>query len=736
PTVLGSITGIKFNDIDGNGTQAAGELGVAGVTIFLDANNNNTLDTGETSVTTGTNPSGSFTFPNLPAGTYNVREVVPAGSQQTTPNPPPVILAAGQTTPATVNFGNQAIPIPTPTPPPTPTPTPPPTPTPTPPPTPTPTPVQQGSINGLKFNDGNGNGTQESEETGLSGWQIFLDANGNNSLDSGETTVTTDNSGNYSFNNLNPGTYNVREVQQTGWTQTTADPAAVNLGSGESRSGINFGNFQNISISGSKFNDLNNNGVLDAQEPLLPNWQIFLDANSNDSLDAGEVNTSTDSLGGYSFANLGPGTYRVREVNQPGWTQTTANPADIIAVSGSNVDNINFGNSFAQIQPTPTPPPTPLPPQEGQDADCFCSQIVLPSIGSVRGPSSVTNTRNGTNGSDTILGSNNDDEINGFDGDDLLAGLRGSDNIYGGLNSAFPVGPDIDRDLLFGNEGNDYVNGVAGDDLIFAGKNDDVVYGGKDDDIIFGDQESDTLIGDQGNDTIYGGTINPFDPDLTGNDLLFGLEGDDFLSGEKNQDTIAGGDGNDTVRAGKGDDLVVGELGSNLLFGDEGSDSICGGEGEDTVYGDIGSPLPIGSAGGKDQICGGSGNDLLFGNEGQDTVNGDTGNDTLYGGKDEDSLLGSAGDDWLFGDQGNDTLVGGTGNDRFMLGIDLGSETILDFQYGIDSIGLIGGLNFSQLSIVAENSSTLIRVTGSGQLLATLRNVPASVITATDFALL
>jgi hypothetical protein len=230
----------------------------------------------------------------------------------------------------------------------------------------------------------------------------------------------------------------VREVQQTGWTQTTTNPAPVNLGSGESRSGINFGNFQNISISGSKFNDLNNNGVLEAQEPLLPNWQIFLDANSNDSLDAGEVNTSTDSLGGYSFANLGPGTYQVREVNQPGWTQTTANPADIIAVSGTNVSNINFGNSFAQMQP---------PPEEGQDAECICEQIVLPSIGSVRGPSSVTNTRNGTNGNDRILGTNDGDEINGFDGDDVLVGLRGNDNIYGGLNSAFPVGPDIDRDL-------------------------------------------------------------------------------------------------------------------------------------------------------------------------------------------------------------------------------------------------------------------------------------------------
>jgi Ca2+-binding RTX toxin-like protein len=521
----------------------------------------------------------------------------------------------------------------------------------------------------------------------------------------------------------------VREVQQAGWTQTTANPATVNLGSGESRSNVNFGNFQNISISGSKFNDLNNNGVLDAQEPLLPNWQIFLDANSDDSLNGGEVNTTTDSLGGYSFTNLGPGTYRVREVNQPGWTRTTANPADIVAVSGTNVGSINFGNSFAQA-------PTPTPPLAGEYADCICSQIVLPSLSSIGGPNSVTNTRNGTNGNDIILGTNNNDEINGFNGNDLLVGFRGNDNIYGGLNSDFPVGPNLDKDTLFGNEGNDYLNGVAGNDLIFAGKNNDVVYGGKDDDVIFGDQGNDTLIGDQGNDTIYGGTLNPLDPDLNGNDLLFGLAGDDFLSGQEGQDTIAGGDGNDTVRAGKGDDLVVGELGNDLLFGDQGSDTICGGDGEDTIYGDIGSPLPIGSAGGQDQICGGSGNDLLFGNEGQDTINGDAGNDTLYGGKDDDSLLGGAGDDWLFGDEGNDTLIGGTGNDRFMLGLDLGSKTILDFQDGLDLIGLIGGLNFSQLSIVAENSSTLIRVTSSGQLLATLSNVSASLITATDFAIL
>ena len=154
------------------------------------------------------------------------------------------------------------------------------------------------------------------------------------------------------------------------------------------------------------------------------------------------------------------------------------------------------------------------------------------------------------------------------------------------------------------------------------------------------------------------------------------------------------------------------------------------------MYGDIGSPLAIGSAGGQDQMCGGLGNDLLFGNEGRDTVNGDAGNDTLYGGKDEDSLLGSAGDDWLFGDEGNDTLIGGTGDDRFILGIDNGRETILDFQDGRDAIGLTGGLSFSQLSITVENNSTSIRVTSSGQLLATLSNVSTGLINVADFAIL
>jgi len=82
------------------------------------------------------------------------------------------------------------------------------------------------------------------------------------------------------------------------------------------------------------------------------------------------------------------------------------------------------------------------------------------------------------------------------------------------------------------------------------------------------------------------------------------------------------------------------------------------------------------------------------------------------------------------------TLIGGNGSDRFILGVDLGSETILDFQDRRDSIGSSGGLSFSQLSINAENNSTSIRVTDSGQLLATLTHVSTGLINIADVAII
>ena len=200
------------------------------------------------------------------------------------------------------------------------------------------------SINGGKFQDTNGNGIRELGEPGLAGVTIFLDANSNGVFDLGERSTTTDINGNYSFVNVAPGTYRVREVLPIGFTQTTANPVDVVASSGTNVSGQLIGNFQLISIGGGKFRDTNGNGIRDVGEPGLAGVTIFLDANSNGVFDVGERSTTTDINGNYNFANVAPGTYRVREVLPIGFTQTTANPVDVVASSGTNVSGQLIGN--------------------------------------------------------------------------------------------------------------------------------------------------------------------------------------------------------------------------------------------------------------------------------------------------------------------------------------------------------------------------------------------------------
>ena len=194
------------------------------------------------------------------------------------------------------------------------------------------------SISGTVFNDVNGNGVRDAGEPGLGARTVNLDMNADGSVDA---STLTSGAGTYSFLGLAAGTYRVREVGQAGTVQTTANPADLVLGAATDATGVDFGNFFLITISGSKFNDVNGNGVLNAGEPGLPGVTIQLDAGANGSVD----NTAlTDVSGNFSFANLGPGTYRVREVVPVGSVQTTTNPADITASSGTNVSGVDFGN--------------------------------------------------------------------------------------------------------------------------------------------------------------------------------------------------------------------------------------------------------------------------------------------------------------------------------------------------------------------------------------------------------
>ncbi len=100
PEQFGSICGIKFNDLDGDGLQDPGEPGLPNWTINL---------SGTATSTATTNANGLYCFNNLPAGNYTVTETQQTGWQQTFPNSPgthPVILAAGQII-ENLKFGNR-----------------------------------------------------------------------------------------------------------------------------------------------------------------------------------------------------------------------------------------------------------------------------------------------------------------------------------------------------------------------------------------------------------------------------------------------------------------------------------------------------------------------------------------------------------------------------------------------------------------------------------------------------
>lgn len=99
------------------------------------------------------------------------------------------------------------------------------------------------------------------------------------------------------------------------------------------------------SIEGSKWNDVNANGIWEADEKALAGWTIYIDSVANGTLDPWELSTVTDANGKYSFTNLGPGEYAIQEVNQTGWLQTSpSTPYALILKVGEKLTDVNFGN--------------------------------------------------------------------------------------------------------------------------------------------------------------------------------------------------------------------------------------------------------------------------------------------------------------------------------------------------------------------------------------------------------
>ena len=301
----GSILGYKYEDADGDLSTTDDQTPLENWTIQLYEWINDAYSFIAEAVT---NVFGFFSFTNLVPGTYEVREVISTPTPYWTalsPTGVPVVLSAGEDSEDN-NFFN----------------------------------FENVSVTACKVEDGDGDVNTTEDQSPVFEWEVYL-------LEDGQTvdTQTTGRDGCYTWSDLGPGhTYGVSEETPGTWTQlgdtTYSFGPAV---SGEEYS-FTFYNFQNGSISGTKYNDIDGNGSRD-DESGLEGWTIFIDENDNQELDGEEQSTTTNSDGNYSFTNLGPGTYVVCEVVEAGWQQTSSPQChEVNMTSGLESDGNDFGN--------------------------------------------------------------------------------------------------------------------------------------------------------------------------------------------------------------------------------------------------------------------------------------------------------------------------------------------------------------------------------------------------------
>jgi hypothetical protein len=81
--VPSTLSGFVFNDLNNNGVMATGEAGIAGATVTLTGTNNLNQ---KVNLTTQTDSTGAYSFANLAAGTYALKESAPSGYLLGTPS--------------------------------------------------------------------------------------------------------------------------------------------------------------------------------------------------------------------------------------------------------------------------------------------------------------------------------------------------------------------------------------------------------------------------------------------------------------------------------------------------------------------------------------------------------------------------------------------------------------------------------------------------------------------------
>ncbi len=308
-----SLGDFVWSDLNGNGVQDAGEPGIPGVTVKLDPG---TPANPADDLTTTTNASGAYLFPNLLPGDYTVAFTTPSGfvtspanqggddAKDSDPvNGSVAVNLSPNENDLTIDAGF----------------------------------VPVASLGDFVWSDLNANGIQDPGEPGIPGVTVTLDPN-TPGTPGDDVVKTTDANGAYLFPNLVPGTYRVVFTTPSGHVTSPAnqggddakdsDPVAgvvtEVLTPGENNLTIDAGFVPFGSLGDFVWSDLNANGIQDAGEPGIAGVTVTLDPNTP-SNPADDVTKTTDANGAYLFPNLQAGTYRVVFTTPSGFVTSPSN---------------------------------------------------------------------------------------------------------------------------------------------------------------------------------------------------------------------------------------------------------------------------------------------------------------------------------------------------------------------------------------------------------------------------
>lgn len=330
PFGTASLGNRVWYDINNNGLQDAGELGVANVRVELLDGTGTAIDSdpntaGVQSYVVFTNALGDYSFTGLPAGDYTIRySNLPAGYTSSAAN-----AGTNDGLDADANFAGLSVTATT-----------------------TATTgiysLQTGEDNltvalgivpaagtnrlgNFVWNDLNADGLQTAGEPGVAGVSVHLYTNGVDGIpgttDDVLTAVTvTDSLGRYGFVGLANGNYNVEFANFPAGFKLTAKDAAGFTAANGSDADEATGRSNTIALTGSTNNqdidaglqntrsalgnyvweDTNGDGIQDATEAGISGMTVTLFAADGTTILASAI---TDAAGKYFFQNVNPGTY-------------------------------------------------------------------------------------------------------------------------------------------------------------------------------------------------------------------------------------------------------------------------------------------------------------------------------------------------------------------------------------------------------------------------------------------